>query len=113
MTRRLIVEDRYAFVLLKDAVDQISDRDARPAWDLLHQQMAMIPAGNVPVILCDGSYAHAGLGAFLLDRYAVSNRQYQRFVQAGGYDALEIWPPEIWPSVSRFSDRTGRPGPRD
>src|SRR5262249_10609954 len=113
MTRRLIDEDRYVFILLKDAVDQISDRDARPAWDLLHQQMAMIPAGNVPVILCDGSYAHAGLGAFLLDRYAVSNRQYQRFVQAGGYDALEIWPPEIWPSVSRFSDRTGRPGPRD
>ena len=29
MTKRLIDEDRYAFVLLKEAVDQISDRDAR------------------------------------------------------------------------------------
>ena len=42
-----------------------------------------------------------------------SNRQFQRFVQSGGYDSLEIWPQEVWPSVSRFTDRKGRPGPRD
>src|SRR5262249_41148162 len=36
-----------------------------------------------------------------------------KFIQAGGYDTLEIWPPEVWPSVVRFTDRTGQPGPRD
>ena len=33
MTKRLINDDRYAFVLLKETVDQISDSDAQPAWD--------------------------------------------------------------------------------
>jgi iron(II)-dependent oxidoreductase len=109
----LIAEDRYIFPLLSEAVDQIDDRDARRAWEVVQQQMALIPAGNVPVALCDGSYASVAIGAFLLDRYAVCNRQFLGFVQAGGYDSLEIWPPEVWPSVSRFTDRTGRPGPRD
>ena len=113
MTKRLINEDRYTFVLLQDAFDQIRDSDALPAWNLLHKQMALIPAGSVPVVLCDGSNSYSEVGGFFLDRYAVSNRQFRKFVQAGGYDSLEIWPQEVWPSVSRFTDRKGRPGPRD
>ena len=113
MTSRLIAQDRYAFVLLKEAVGQITDEDARAAWQSLNSQMALIPAGNVPLILCDGSLASVDLEGFYLDRCAVTNRQYQRFVQAGGYDDLEIWPPEVWPSVARFTDRSGSPGPRD
>jgi iron(II)-dependent oxidoreductase len=108
----LLGEDRYAFLLLKEAVDQIGDRDARLAWNLLHQQMALIPAGNVPVVLCDGSHASNELDAFFLDRYAVTNQHFQKFVQSGGYESLEIWPREVWPSVARFLDRTGQPGPR-
>lgn len=42
----------------------------------------------------------------------MTNRQYVRFVQAGGYDHMEIWPQEVWPSLLRFTDRNGRPGPR-
>ncbi len=113
MARRLIAEGRYVFVLLKEAVDQIGEPDAHLAWDLLHREIALIPAGNVQVALCDGRYANVEVGSFFLDRYAVSNRQFQGFVRAGGYESLEIWPPEIWPSVSRFTDRTGRPGPPD
>jgi iron(II)-dependent oxidoreductase len=113
MVRRLIAEGRYVFVLLKEAVDEIGEPNAQLAWDLVHRQMALIPAGQVPVVLCDGRSANVDVGSFFLDRYAVSNRQFQEFVRAGGYDSLEIWPPEIWPSVSRFTDRMGQPGPRD
>jgi gamma-glutamyl hercynylcysteine S-oxide synthase len=113
MAKRLITEDRYAFVLLKEAIHQIDGADARAAWDTLRKQMALIPSGTLPVVLCDGSLAAAEVSAFFLDRYAVSNRQFQKFIQAGGYDTLEIWPPEVWPSVVRFTDRTGQPGPRD
>lgn len=113
MARRLIAEDRYVFVLLREAAEQIDDRDAQSAWDLVRRRMALIPAGSLPVAMGDGRYANVEVGTFFLDRYAVSNRQYQAFVRAGGYDALEIWPPEIWPSVSRFVDRSGQPGPRD
>jgi iron(II)-dependent oxidoreductase len=113
MTKQLLNDDRYAFVLLKAAADQINDADTRPAWGLLRQQMALVPAGCVPLTLHDGSHANAEVRGFFLDRLAVTNRQFRRFIQAGGYDSLEIWPQEVWPSVTRFTDRKGRPGPRD
>ncbi len=113
MARRLISQERYGFVLLKQAIGQIADDDARAAWQALNAQMALIPAGNVPLMLCDGSFATADLQGFYLDRYAVTNRQFQRFVQSGAYDDLQIWPTEVWPSVARLTDRSGRPGPRD
>jgi len=112
MAKRLIGEDRYAFVLLKAAIHEIGESDARAAWELLLKQMALIPAGSVPVVHCDGTCMVTEIGAFFLDRYAVTNRQFQMFIQADGYDTLEIWPPEVWPSVVRFTDRTGQPGPR-
>jgi iron(II)-dependent oxidoreductase len=112
-TKGLIDNDRYTIVLVKETIDQISNCDAQPAWNLLHKQMALIPSGRVPVVLCDGTSVSCDVGGFLLDRYAVSNRQFQRFVHSGGYESLEIWPQEVWPSVSRFADRMGRSGPRD
>jgi len=113
MARRLTAQDRYAFVLLRQAADQVSEADARSAWQALHAQMALIPGGNVPVVLANGTLAQCELPGYYLDRYAVTNRQFHRFVQAGGYDDLEIWPREVWPSVARFTDRTGKPGPKD
>jgi gamma-glutamyl hercynylcysteine S-oxide synthase len=113
MAKRLIGEDRYAFVLLKEAIHEIGESDARAAWDLLRKQMAFVPVGGVPVVHCDGTCIITEIDAFFLDRYAVTNRQFQKFIRAGGYDTLEIWPPEVWPSVVRFTDRTGQPGPRD
>ncbi len=112
MVKQLISDGRYAFALLNEAAPEISDAEVRPARDCLRREMALIPAGTVEVILCDGSTAGADVGGFFLDRHAVTNRQYRKFVDAGGYDALEIWPQEVWPSVSRFTDRKGRPGPR-
>jgi iron(II)-dependent oxidoreductase len=111
-TRRLIAEDRYTFVLLSEAADDIDDIDARAGWQALEAQMALVPAGVVPVALPDGSTGPAAVAAFYLDRLAVSNRQFARFVQAGCYDALEIWPREIWPGLLRFTDRSSKPGPR-
>ncbi|WP_250846823.1 formylglycine-generating enzyme family protein [Aquisphaera insulae] len=113
MAARLIADDRYSFVLLADASGRVTEPDALAAWKVLGSQMAMVPAGNVPVIRCDGSLDVVDLGGFFMDRFAVTNRQYLRFVQAKGYDDLEIWPREVWPSVARLTDRTGRAGPRD
>jgi iron(II)-dependent oxidoreductase len=106
-------EDRYAFLLLEEAEDHVSHEIAQPAWDLLRGKMALVPAGCVPIVLCDGSQVHTQIRGLFLDRHAVSNREFRKFVQSGGYDALEMWPQEVWPSVSRFVDRLGRPGPRD
>ncbi len=112
MTQHLIGEDRYVFVLLGDASDVIEDREAAPAWKAIAEHMAMIPGGVVPVVQSDGSVVPTELAAFYLDRFAVTNRRFIKFVQGGGYDHMEIWPQEVWPSLMRFTDRTGRPGPR-
>jgi iron(II)-dependent oxidoreductase len=50
--------------------------------------------------------------AAYLDRYAVTNEQFQEFVRAGGYLDIEIWDEEVWPAVADFADVTGCPGPR-
>jgi dienelactone hydrolase len=57
---------------------------------------------------------------FWIDRYEVSNRDYQAFVDAGGYADPRYWKhaferdgrPLAWSeAVALFVDRTGRPGP--
>jgi iron(II)-dependent oxidoreductase len=74
--------------------------------------MALIPRGTVSIVECTGTLAQATIEAFYLDRCAVTNREYRRFIEAGGYDDLEFWPRAVWPSLMKFVDRDGRPGPR-
>ncbi len=59
-------------------------------------------------------------GAFLMDRHPVTNREYKRFVDAGGYAREEFWrepatdggralsPSEV---IARCTDAVGQPGP--
>ena len=47
-----------------------------------------------------------------LDRFCVTNAEYQRFVDAGGYEQLEFWHEEALPALLDFVDQTGAPGPR-
>jgi iron(II)-dependent oxidoreductase len=112
MAQNLIAADRYVFVLLEEAADVIGPNEATPAWKAIEEQMALIPGGVVPVVQSNGAIVATELPAYYLDRHAVTNRQFLRFVQAGNYENMEIWPQEVWPSLLRFCDRTGRPGPR-
>ncbi len=57
---------------------------------------------------------------FYIDRYEVSNREYQKFVDAGGYRDRRYWKQEFvenghalsWEeAIGRFTDSTGEPGP--
>ncbi|MBN2265516.1 MAG: SUMF1/EgtB/PvdO family nonheme iron enzyme [Candidatus Aminicenantes bacterium] len=60
------------------------------------------------------------LGAFWIDRYEVTNREYRVFVEAGGYGDRRYWEQPFvrdgealgWEEAMRgFVDRSGRPGP--
>jgi eukaryotic-like serine/threonine-protein kinase len=60
------------------------------------------------------------LPPFYIDRFEVTNRQYQEFVDQGGYRRREFWKQRLirngrelnWDeAMSLFRDRTGRPGP--
>jgi iron(II)-dependent oxidoreductase len=109
--RRLIADDRYVFLLLKTAADEFDGPEAIPAWTAIDEQMALVPGGAVPSPCANGTNQSMLVAAFYLDRYAVTNRQFQRFVSSGGYDVMEHWQSEIWPGLMRFVDRTGCPGP--
>jgi dienelactone hydrolase len=59
-------------------------------------------------------------GAFLVDKFEVTNRRYKAFVDAGGYARREYWAHPFeragrvltWDeAMAEFRDRTGRPGP--
>lgn len=64
-----------------------------------------------------GPYAFA---PYYVDQFEVSNRDFQRFVDAGGYEKQQYWPTEFrrdgqtlsWSqAMALFRDTTGRPGP--
>ncbi len=56
-----------------------------------------------------GSAEAVQLEPFWIDKYEVTNREFQAFVDAGGYREDRLWDPEV--DRSSFVDTTGRPGP--
>jgi serine/threonine protein kinase len=90
-------------------------------WDLdaegaTPSDMVRVAGGavNVPGL------GDAQVGAFLIDRYEITNRQFRRFVDQGGYRSRQFWKEAFvqsghtrpWDEAMRsFLDTTGRPGP--
>jgi eukaryotic-like serine/threonine-protein kinase len=81
----------------------------------LPEEIVRIPGwrGNI-----DGETVE--LGDFFMNRYPVTNREYKRFVDAGGYRDPQYWDHPFvldgdtlsWEEgMARFTDRTGRSGP--
>jgi eukaryotic-like serine/threonine-protein kinase len=73
--------------------------------------------GYISFLVDPGSYV---IPQYYVDRYEVTNREYQKFVDAGGYSKAQYWPAEIvkdghqvsWSqAMASFTDSTGRPGP--
>jgi len=116
--RRMLQQGRCA-VLLRENMSQAASIDAqesiKAAKAELENRMALVPAGSssIPQHLFDDSdEVEIPVDPFLLDVHVVTNGRYQKFVDGGGYDALEYWPEEIWPLLIELKDLTGQPGPR-
>jgi eukaryotic-like serine/threonine-protein kinase len=83
--------------------------------------MAWIPAGVFDMFLPGLDHLKPEpTAAFLMDRYEVTNRDYKRFVDAGGYADPKYWRQpfvdggrelSFKEAIARLTDRTGRPGP--
>jgi iron(II)-dependent oxidoreductase len=81
------------------------------------ERFALVPEGivSIPLTICDEPgqpEVDCETKAFLLARHAVTNAEFQHFVDAGGYRDTSVWPEEIWPHLIGFKDETGEPGPR-
>jgi predicted Ser/Thr protein kinase len=83
--------------------------------------MSWIPAGSSPLYIPGlDDLAPEPTTAFLMDRHEVTNGEYKKFVDAGGYADPKYWTEPFVDGAStlsqkdamaRFVDRTGRPGP--
>ncbi len=80
----------------------------RPDPDFVPQ---LVGLGNVPALK---------LGDYLIDNFEVTNRQYKKFVDDGGYRRPEFWKQKFvhdgkeipWDEAMKsFIDKMGRPGP--
>jgi serine/threonine protein kinase/dienelactone hydrolase len=78
--------------------------------------MVRVPPGTIS-IPTGGSVR---LAEFFIDRYEVTNREFKRFIDAGGYRSREYWTEPFdkdgrtltWDeAIVEFRDGTGRPGP--
>jgi len=118
--RRMFQQGRHAVMLREEAKWRThpgGEKIMRDAKNALEERMALVPAGSVTIATTLA--AHPGspeveieVEPFLLDVHAVTNARFQKFVDAGGYDALEFWPEEIWPHLIELKDQTGQPAPR-
>jgi formylglycine-generating enzyme required for sulfatase activity/dienelactone hydrolase len=85
------------------------------------QEMIWIEGGKYkPTIIDFSSLPEADLEPYQIDQFEVSNKEYQTFVDAGGYALKNFWKHDFvkegrklsWvEAVSGFVDKTGRPGP--
>ena len=121
--RKLVRNRQYAHIVRPMDGVQFDPESLRFAWRAIDHDMAYVPAGSVT--LC-GEYATTSDEGFVLvpqtigsseaesiylDRWCVTNADYQRFVGEGGYENVSLWPEQILPSVLQCVDTTGKPGP--
>jgi eukaryotic-like serine/threonine-protein kinase len=96
--------------------------------ELRLDRIGAIPEGMVRVAASNTNSALTGIDPielvqideFFLDRYEVTNKEFKKFVDAGGYRTKEFWKQPFekdgrilsWEqAMSNFHDATGRPGP--
>jgi serine/threonine protein kinase/dienelactone hydrolase len=101
---------------------------ARKALDFALGDLQASPNGMVPVsgkkwvayIGFIGFIGPYSLPSYFIDRFEVTNRDYQKFVDSGGYEKKEYWSEKFmqdgrelsWnEAMAEFRDTTGRPGP--
>jgi len=116
---QLFQQERHTVIVRDEAryMEQIGGAElVARAKDVLEQRMALVPTGTVsisPTLSSDPGYEQEiDVEPFLIDVHCVTNARFQKFVDAGGYDALEFWPEEIWPHLIELKDQTGQPAPR-
>jgi serine/threonine protein kinase/dienelactone hydrolase len=99
-------EDKYQFTL-----DKVGD---------IAIDMVRVPGRKHSVLLMGHGYLDIQLNDYLIDKYEVTNSQYKKFVESGGYQNPEFWKYKFikerkevsWKeAMAEFRDATGRPGP--
>jgi len=83
--------------------------------------MVRVPGGSVSIDIAGfEGLQPIRLEDYLIDRFEVTNKEFKRFVDSGGYQNPQYWKHEFvknervmsWKEgMAEFRDRAGRPGP--
>ena len=132
---RRVPKDYYVWRIQKEGFAPAYEIE--PTWTLVHKipyriacrlaPAASVPAGMTRVaggkfqpFIPGLSLAEAPLDDFFVDRHEVTNEDFQKFVDAGGYTRREYWKEPFTrdgravafeEAIAAFRDATGRPGP--
>ena len=118
LVNQLSSTGRYMVLLLPKVIDNLLDRQLIEVIDILNREMSLIPEGAVAVERGyigeepDVTTDIVAVEKFFLDRFAVTNAEFKRFVSQGGYQDVGLWDAEVLPAIAEFVDDTGQPGPR-
>lgn len=87
------------------------------ALNAIDERFALVPDGFAAIALTingetESAEEDVQTRSFYLARCCVTNSDYQKFVDAGAYENIDLWPEAVFPHLVGFKDRTGRPGPR-
>ncbi|MBM4090632.1 MAG: formylglycine-generating enzyme family protein [Planctomycetes bacterium] len=121
LVRRMLDQGRYALLLRPQIATGLRGDQLQTATSALDIAMGIVPAGDVLLQPWRGDHTEdethgrreriVHVEAVYLDRFPVTNAQFQHFVDDGGYAQMSLWEPNIWPAVLDFVDRAGHPGP--
>lgn len=118
----MLAQGRYTLLLRPQIASSLSSRHIELAQAALDEAMSVVPQG--PVMIRSRRYDELSeeeqpraqrlvqVDGFFLDRFPVTNAEYQQFVSDGGYEQMSLWDEAIWPAVLGFVDKTNQPGPR-
>lgn len=128
LVENLLSTGRYALLLRKETIGHLDRDQYARVIHKLDERMALVPAGAVLTGMdaeratlnqelgttgqLSGDSTAKSVEACYLDRYAVTNADYQQFVSSDGYEHLEYWPEESLAALFDFVDASGEPGPR-
>lgn len=113
-------DGRWALVLRPELQSKVKQEQKQAAVSKLKENMAPVQAGKVWMTTPTKNEVELGAAVGLsadvedcfIDRFAVTNEQFQRFVDDGGYENPEFWCAESLEARSQFLDTTGHYGPR-
>jgi eukaryotic-like serine/threonine-protein kinase len=136
LTKVRVPKDFYLWRIEKAGFDPVFEIE--PTWSLVHRfpykiSFRLDPAGRVPaeMVRVPGGKFRPGipgldqlrevpLDDFLIDRHEITNGEFKKFVDAGGYQKREFWKEPFTRAGKTipfekgtvvFRDATGRPGP--
>ncbi|HEY3244817.1 MAG TPA: SUMF1/EgtB/PvdO family nonheme iron enzyme [Phycisphaerae bacterium] len=118
--RRMLQQRRYAAILDERSRWQAHAEAGRifaQASEAREQEMALVPAGAVTLSMSldetnGDQERELEVAPFTIAVHPVTNERFQAFVDAGGYDELDLWPRDIWPHLIEFVDQTNVAAPR-